>query len=101
MHYRHRSRLGGSTMLIRQISMMMLLTACQGTALASNVSVTVNVGDPRYYGRIDVDGYPAPQLAYSEPVIVARPAREVAREPLYLRVPPGHAKHWDKHCRQY
>ncbi|MES2182625.1 MAG: hypothetical protein V4493_11065 [Pseudomonadota bacterium] len=23
------------------------------------------------------------------------------RPPIYLRVPPGHAKHWDKHCREY
>ncbi|MDQ6620418.1 MAG: hypothetical protein M3Z31_12125 [Pseudomonadota bacterium] len=88
-------------MLMRQMPIMLLLVAWQGTAFASDVSVTVNIGDPRYYGRIDVDGYPPPQLAYSEPVMVARPAREVVREPLYVRVPPGHAKHWDKHCRQY
>jgi hypothetical protein len=25
----------------------------------------------------------------------------VPAEPLYLRVPPGHAKHWRKHCREY
>jgi hypothetical protein len=23
------------------------------------------------------------------------------RPPVYLRVPPGHAKHWDKHCYEY
>jgi hypothetical protein len=23
------------------------------------------------------------------------------REPIYLRVPPGHARHWAKHCREY
>jgi hypothetical protein len=28
------------------------------------------------------------------PVVVERPA-------VYLRVPPGHAKHWKKHCREY
>ena len=25
----------------------------------------------------------------------------VSRSPIYLRVPPGHAKHWDQHCREY
>jgi len=25
----------------------------------------------------------------------------VARPPIYLRVPPGHAKHWGKHCYEY
>lgn len=23
------------------------------------------------------------------------------RPPIYLRVPPGHAKHWRKHCGEY
>jgi len=23
------------------------------------------------------------------------------REPIYLRVPPGHAKKWSKHCHEY
>jgi hypothetical protein len=23
------------------------------------------------------------------------------RPPIYLRVPPGHAKHWSKHCHEY
>ncbi|MNN39992.1 hypothetical protein D3C81_1540490 [compost metagenome] len=29
-----------------------------------------------------------------------RPQYYSAR-PIYLRVPPGHAKHWSKHCRKY
>jgi hypothetical protein len=33
-------------------------------------------------------------------VIVHRPVR-VIEEPLYLRVPPGHAKKWSKHCGAY
>ena len=27
--------------------------------------------------------------------------RVVPREPIYLHVPPGHAKNWRKHCRKY
>jgi hypothetical protein len=23
------------------------------------------------------------------------------RQPIYLHVPPGHAKNWRKHCREY
>jgi hypothetical protein len=33
-------------------------------------------------------------------VIIQRPARIIA-EPLYLRVPQGHAKDWGKHCGKY
>jgi len=40
---------------------------------------------------------------YQQPVIVQPPPVAVAveRPPIYLRVPPGHAKHWKKHCREY
>src|SRR2546425_10235251 len=30
------------------------------------------------------------------PVVVAEPV-----QPIYLHVPPGHAKHWRKHCHEY
>lgn len=33
-----------------------------------------------------------------EPVLRAIPMN---RPPIYLRVPPGHAKHWSKHCHEY
>ncbi|MBW8891715.1 MAG: hypothetical protein JF617_05985 [Burkholderiales bacterium] len=35
----------------------------------------------------------------AEPVWVQR--RPVHVEPVYMRIPPGHQKHWDKHCAQY
>ena len=35
-----------------------------------------------------------------QPVIVERQVRYVG-QPVYLRVPEGHRKHWDKHCREY
>jgi len=70
-----------------------------GLALAADVGVSISVGDPNFYGRIDIGGYPQPQLLYPEPVIIEREV--VHGPPIYLRVPPGHAKHWSKHCRQY
>ena len=70
------------------------------TAAVAQVGVSVSIGQPGFYGRIDVGDYPAPQLIYAQPVIVQRPQYYSAR-PIYLRVPPGHAKHWSKHCRKY
>ena len=29
------------------------------------------------------------------------PTPAYVAEPVYLRVPPGHQKHWDKHCAEY
>ena len=34
-------------------------------------------------------------------VIAQPPPQAVAAQPLYPHVPPGHAKHWRKHCYRY
>ncbi|AKU21506.1 hypothetical protein [Massilia sp. NR 4-1] len=69
-------------------------------AAAADVGVSINIGQPGFYGRIDIGNMPPPPVLYAQPVIIQRPVR-VIREPLYLRVPPGHAKHWSKHCGRY
>lgn len=76
------------------------LLLAAASAATANAAVTVSIGQPGFYGRIDVGNYPAPELIYAQPVIVERPQYYSAR-PIYLRVPPGHAKNWSKHCRRY
>lgn len=79
-----------------------VITASLSTpAFAADVGVSVSIGQPGFYGRIDIGDYPypQPQLIYRQPRVVERVY--VEREPIYLRVPPGHAKHWGKHCRKY
>lgn len=68
-------------------------------ALAADVGVSVSIGQPGFYGRLDIGNFPQPQVIYRQPIIVERVAIE--RPPIYLRVPPGHAKHWKKHCHEY
>lgn len=65
----------------------------------AGAQVSVSVGQPGFYGRIDVGDYPSPRLIYAEPRLVERV--RVRPAPVYLRVPPGHAKHWEKHCQDY
>ncbi|MQA39198.1 hypothetical protein [Rugamonas aquatica] len=77
------------------------LLALSSAAYAQDVGVSISIGQPGFYGRLDIGDYPRPQLIYREPVLVQRPVRYVETAPIYLRVPPGHAKHWDKHCRAY
>ena len=55
---------------------------------------------PGVYGRVEFGNAPPPPLVYAEPVVIHRD-RRYANHPHYLHVPPGHAKHWDKHCHQY
>lgn len=75
--------------------------AAASPALAADVGVSVTIGQPGFYGRIDIGDYPKPQLIYSEPRVIYREAAVAVREPIYLNVPPGHAKNWRKHCRKY
>jgi hypothetical protein len=68
-------------------------------ALAADVGVSINIGQPGFYGRLDIGDFPRPQVVYSRPVYVEPIAR--SRPPIYLRVPPGHQKHWRRHCAEY
>jgi len=72
-----------------------------GPALAADVGVSVSVGQPGFYGRIDIGNFPQPQVIYPQPVVVQRVPVALAPQPIYLRVPPGHAKNWRKHCHKY
>ncbi len=81
------------------IAAALAATTIATPVLAADVGVSVNVGQPGFYGRLDVGGYPPPQLIYRQPMVVQPAARH--RQPIYMRVPPGHAKNWRRHCRQY
>jgi hypothetical protein len=75
-----------------------------GTAAwsAVDVGVGVTIREPGVYGRIEIGtSAPPPPVVYRQPVIVQQPAVIVTQQPLYLYVPPGHAKKWRKHCHQY
>lgn len=67
---------------------------------AADVGVSVSIGQPGFYGRLDIGNFPQPQLISPNPVVIA-PVRGAAPQPLYLRVPPGHSRDWGKHCRRY
>jgi hypothetical protein len=77
------------------------ISSLGNTANAADVGVSVTVGQPGFYGRIDIGDYPYPPpvVIYRQPRIVERVYIE--REPIYLRVPPGHARNWHKHCYKY
>jgi hypothetical protein len=77
------------------------LFALASTAMATDVGVSINIGDPNFYGRIDIGNVPQPPVIYTQPVVIERRVEYVNAAPIYLRVPPGHEKHWEKHCHQY
>lgn len=68
---------------------------------AVDVGVGITIHQPGVYGRIELGNQPPPPVLYPQPVVIVRPAVVVQEPPLYLYVPPGHAKNWRKHCGRY
>jgi hypothetical protein len=68
---------------------------------AVDLGISISIGQPGYYGRIDIGDFPRPQLIYPQPVLIQSAPRGGILPPIHLRVPPGHAKHWSKHCHEY
>lgn len=85
----------------RLIASTLLAAAAASPALAADVGVSVSIGQPGFYGRIDIGNYPQPAVIYPQPVVIAPAPYAVVQQPIYLRVPPGHAKNWGKHCGRY
>jgi len=71
------------------------------SAGAADVGVSVQISQPGVYGRIDIGRFPQPQVIVAQPVVVARPVVITQPAPVYMWVPPGHRKHWAKHCHDY
>jgi hypothetical protein len=76
-----------------------LLTTAASAAMAADVGVSISIGQPGFYGQIDIGNAPRPVLVYPQPVVIQRAVSPV--QPVYLHVPPGHAKDWGKHCHKY
>jgi len=85
----------------RLIAALALTTAAVPALAAVDVGVSINVGQPGFYGQIDIGNAPRPVLVQPQPIVVQPVPRNVVVQPLYLVVPPGHRKHWDKHCFEY
>ncbi len=86
--------------ILRAVFITSLLTSCAiQHPHTTDVGVSVSVSQPGFYGRIDIGGFPQPQLIFLSPVIILRAG--VVHEPIYLHVPPGHANKWSKHCHEY
>ena len=92
--------------VLKSVCAFGVVVACVGAVHAADPYVNVTVGgqiSPGVYGRVDIGTAPPPQVYSPKPVIIAQPgpAVVVPAQPVYLHVPPGHRKHWDKHCSKY
>jgi hypothetical protein len=69
-------------------------------ARAAEVGVSIHVGQPGLYGRIDIGRVPAPTVWTSRPIVVV-PGPVIVARPVHLWVPPGHRRDWRRHCGRY
>lgn len=76
-----------------------IIIATSSMSAIADVGISVNVGEPGFYGQLNVGGFPAPQLIYNQPIIVQEGGYE--RPPIYLHVPPGQIRHWRRYCGRY
>lgn len=76
----------------------LVLGVSSAQAQYANVTITGEIR-PGVYGRVEIGNAPPPPVVYTQPVVIVREPRPV--QPVYLHVPPGHAKKWDKHCHKY
>lgn len=81
-------------------SLMLGSFAAQAGQPVINLSVGGEIS-PGVYGEVQFGNAPPPPVFYPQPRIIVRDPRGHHLEPLYLHVPPGHAKNWRKHCREY
>lgn len=82
------------------ISASLALTALfAAPAFAGDVGVSVSIGQPGFYGQINIGNAPPPAVVYAEPVMVERVYAPAP--PIYLRVPPDHLHAWSHHCGYY
>jgi hypothetical protein len=81
-------------------TLLALGSLCATPAFAGpDVGVSVQISQPGVYGRVDIGRFPQPEVIVTQPVIVRR--APVRPEPVYMWVPPGHQRHWSRHCREY
>ena len=81
---------------------IILLIAFAVSAEAADVGVSVSIGQPGFYGQIDIGDFPRPQIISPKPVLIAPvPVGVAPPPPVYFHVPPGHEKKWSKHCHKY
>jgi hypothetical protein len=86
-----------------KVSVFLCLLLGSLAAQAGTPVINVTVGgeiSPGVYGEVQIGNAPPPPVVYAQPVIILHEHHDEGR-PIYLHVPPGHAKNWARHCGEY
>jgi hypothetical protein len=85
----------------RLLTMLLLCLSGLLTPLAhAQGMVTLSMGQPGFYGRIDMGTYTEqPPLIFPN-ALMGNPG-VFSGQPIYMHVPPQHAHYWSSHCHRY
>jgi hypothetical protein len=82
--------------------LLTMLIAGAGVSRAGDLDIHVILSGqvaPGVYGQVQLGSDHPPPVVYAQPMLIEPQASPLP--PVYLHVPPGHAKNWRKHCHEY
>lgn len=82
-------------------AMALAAASITAPAFAADVGVSITLGEPGFYGQLDLGNYGRPPVIYSRPITVTRNRYGSAGEPVYLRVPTAQTRNWKRYCSGY
>ena len=90
-------------MFLRRLVVLAILVPASSILHAQVKVIAQGEIAPGVYGRVEIGSAPPPPVVYEQPRIIVQPKTPPATpvQPIYLHVPPGHAKNWKKHCKKY
>src|ERR1700722_8912581 len=87
---------------MRVITLVAVMYAGIGGAQAGDLDIRVMLSGqvaPGVYGQVQIGNDRPPPVVYAQPMLIE--PQDAPPPPVYLHVPPGHARNWRKHCREY
>ncbi len=54
---------------------------------------------PGLYGQVNIGDERPPPIVYPQPILIE--PQQTSAPPIYLHVPPEHARNWRRHCHEY
>jgi hypothetical protein len=103
MHARNALNLE-KVMRIISFTLASLVAFTPFAAHAGNLGIDLTLSgevSPGVYGQVNIGNRPPPPVVYAQPMIIVPQQPGYVVQPMYLHVPPGHARHWKDHCREY
>ena len=87
---------------MRVFTLVAIMFAGIGGAHAGDLDVRVMLSGqvaPGVYGQVQIGNDRPPPVVYAQPMLIE--PMDAPPPPVYLHVPPGHARNWRQHCREY